>query len=177
MFRNYLRQATFAALALGATLLSGAAQAQVTYNYTFPQVPANIVATLSGSTAPVGGGPLYHPPLIRYNDDAAVSVLPATLLTSTIGQTLTPYRFTNFVVTSAGLYSVTLSGTLTDVTAAQAGIYQNSFDPANPLKNNVALIPGATTGTASSKLISRREITFLSSTASIMARPGRSPPP
>ena len=147
MFQSFLRRSYPAALALGAALFSAAAQAQITYNYTFPQIPTHTVTQWDGSTAPTGGNPLYDPPLIRYNDDPAVSVLPPVSLVTATGLAQTPYRSRNFTVTSGGVYAVTLSGTLTNTSATQATIYKDSFDAANPLKNILALIPGATTGT------------------------------
>ena len=147
MLHNLMRRGRPAAFALGAALLSASARSQVTYTYSFPQIPPTIVAQWDGSTAPTGGDPTFDAPLISYNDDPLNSILPPTALISGVGQSQTLYRFQNFTVANPGVYTVTLKGTLTNNSALQGIIYRNSFNPASPLTNVVQQIPGVSTGT------------------------------
>ena len=134
------------AFTLGAALLGAAAHAQVTYSYAFPQIPANIVAQFSGSTAPTGGDPTFNAP--AYNTSGLSNPLPPpNALLTTIGTTQTLYRTKNFTITSAGTYNVTVAGTLTNASGLQGIIYRNSFNPASPLSNLVQQVQGATSGT------------------------------
>ncbi len=146
MFRTTTRRVRPVTFALGAALLGGGAHAQVTYSYTFPQVPVNVVAQFNGSTAPVGGDPTFDAP--AYNMSGATNPLPPpNTLMSTVGATQTLYRTKNFTIASAGYYNVTLAGALTNASGLQAIIYRNSFNPASPLSNVVQQIQGATSAT------------------------------
>ena len=143
MFRKFMRQTRRFAPPLAAALLTSAARAQVNYAFTFPAATmTTTVLKWDGSTAPTGGDPIFHRPVIAANSAAA-----PTALNNSTGSSYVPYRTQNFTLAATNVYTIAVSGTLTPSGAALGLIYKDSFDPNNPLTNVVVGISGSVTTT------------------------------